>query len=98
LNYSIAIDESKKALNELNSIIYNLPSTKVSYIKFNKSIKTLHKLLNRHILDMSILLKNKNKQIEIDMFKMPDNFYDEYFSINSNDTKTNNYMSIYNMY
>lgn len=98
LNYSMAIEEVKKALNELNSIIYNLPFTQITYVKFNNSIKILHKLLNRHISDMSILIKNKNKLTDMNISKMPNNFYDEYFTINSNDTKSDNYMSIYNMY
>jgi hypothetical protein len=34
-NYEQAVDELRKALNEINAVIYNLPSTIVSYTKFN---------------------------------------------------------------
>jgi hypothetical protein len=97
-NYEVAILESKKALNELNSIIYNLPSTLITYNKFKDSIKVLHSLLNQHLIDMSILFKNKNKLDDINVEKMPDNFYDYNFLISSDDTKTKDYISTYNMY
>lgn len=98
LNYQLAIDETKKALNELNSVIYKIPSTIVNYKKFNKCIIVLHQLLNKHILDMSILFKNDNKTNDINSNSMPNNFYDEYFIISSDDTKMKGYMPVFNMY
>jgi hypothetical protein len=98
MNYEIATEETKKALNELNSIIYNLPSTKVSYMKLKDTIKTLHQLLNKHIRTIGEVFKNDNKVNDMNMFSMPDNFYDSYFLIAPNDTKTDNYNSTYNMY
>lgn len=98
LNYEMAIEESKKALNELNSLIYNLPSTKLSYIKFDDMIKILHGLLNKHILDIGILFKNQNKLVDITIHQMPDNFYDSYFFISPDDTKKKGYMSVFDMY
>jgi len=98
LNYEIIIFETKNALNELNSIIYSLPSNIITYNKFKNSMLTLHKLLNQHVYDMGILFKSSNKLDGINLNKMPDNFYDEYFFISSNDTKMNNYQSVYNMY
>ena len=97
-NYQNAIDESKKALNELNSIVYNLPLFKLSYNKLKDSIKQLHELLNQHIKNIAELSKNKNKVNDLNMFSMPDNFYDDYFVIMDNDTKTIDYNSTYNMY
>ena len=97
-NYEVAVVETKKALNELNSIIYNLPSTLVTYNKFKDSIKILHGLLNQHLIDMSILFKNTNKLNDINVGKMPDNFYDNNFVISPDDTKTKEYISTYNMY
>jgi hypothetical protein len=97
-NYEVAITESKKALNELNSIIYNLPSSLISYNKFKDSIKILHGLLNQHLRKISILFKNTNKLEDINIEKMPDNFYDSNFFISSDDTKTKEYISTFNMY
>jgi hypothetical protein len=98
MNYEIAIDESKKALNEFSSIIYNLPLDKSSYIIFKNTIKKLHQLLNKHIKVIGEIFKSHNKVNDINMFSMPDNFYDNYFSIMDNDTNTYNYNSTYNLY
>jgi hypothetical protein len=98
LNYEVAVEESNKALNEYNSIIYSLPSAKVSYKKFNDSIKVLHGLLNKHISNMGTLFKNKNKITDITISSMPDNFYDNEHNVKSNDMNTRDYKSVYNMY
>lgn len=98
LNYELAMEETKKALNELNSVIYSIPSTTESYNKFDKSVKVLHGLLNKHIYDMSVLFKNENKTNDITISTMPDNFYDSYFKISADDTKTSDYISTFNMY
>jgi len=98
LNYETIVLETKNALNELNSIIYNLPSSIITFNKFKNSMLILHKLLNQHVYDMGILFKSTNKLDDINLYKMPDNFYDEYFFISSNDTKVKNYQSVYNMY
>jgi hypothetical protein len=98
LNYEMAVQETKKALNELNSIVYNLPLDKISYKKLKESTTLLHELLNKNIKNISILCKNDNKKTEINMFSMPDNFYDDYFIISSDDTKTSDYHSTFNMF
>jgi len=98
LNYELAIEETKKALNDLNSLIYNIPSTKKSYNKLEESIKILHSLLNKHISDMAVIFKNENKMGEMSIDKRPDSFYDMYFKISEDDTKTEDYMSVYNLY
>jgi hypothetical protein len=98
LNYEEAVEEAKKALNELNSIIYNIPLNKVAYIKLKTSIKILHELLNKHIKNIADLFKNDNKVNELNMFSMPDNFFDDYFVISPDDTKTRGYNSTFNMY
>ena len=98
LNFQVAIDETKKALNELNSCIYNTPSTIVTYNKFNESIKILHGLLNQHILNMSKIFKNNNKVNDINIYSMPDNFFEDYFVISDDDTKMKGYMSVFNMF
>jgi len=97
-NYQVAIEESKKALNEFQSIIYKMPSTIVSYNKLRDSQKILHQLLNSYLMRMSNLFKNKNKIEEITIEYRPDNFYDENFFISSNDTETKNYISQFNLY
>ena len=97
-NYQTAIVEKEKALNELNTVIYNLPSTIVDYEKFNSTIQTLHSLLNQHLINMDTLFKNINKTKEINNSSMPDNFYDETFLIKANDMESKEYISTYNVY
>jgi len=97
-NFQVALDEKKKALNELNSLIYNLPSTYVSYNNFNDSIKILQSLLNKPISDMAILLININKTKEINITSKPDNFFQENYYISDDNTKTRDYISTFDMY
>jgi hypothetical protein len=97
-NYEQAVDELRKALNEINAVIYNLPSTIVSYTKFNNSIKILHGLLNKHIYDMGQIFKNDNKGEDLNLYKMPDSFYDEYFKIAPNNTNDKDYISTFDVY
>lgn len=97
-NYTVAVDEVKKALNELNSVIYNLPSAIVTYNKFGDSVKMLHGLLNQHIKNMATIFKDKNKTNEINLHERPDNFYDDYFVVSANDTREKGYISTFNMY
>lgn len=97
-NYETIILESKKALNELNSVIYNIPSSIIIFNKFRNSMLMFQKLLNQHIYDIGLLFKSNNNLDDINLYKRPDNFYDEYFFISPNDTKTENYHSVYNMY
>jgi hypothetical protein len=98
LNYELAIEETKKALNNLNSMIYNIPSTKLTYNRLEEGTKILHSLLNKHISDMAVIFKNDNKMGEMSIYKKPDGFYDMYFKIGDDDTKTEDYMSVYNLY
>ncbi len=97
-NYTVAIEETQKALNELNSVIYNLPSTLVTYNKFDESVKYLHSLLNQHISNMATVFKNQNKYNEMTNQMMPDSFYDDYFLVKADDTKTSEYKSVFNMF
>ena len=97
-NYQLAIEEKNKALNELNTIIYTLPNSLQSYNKLKDSTQILHSLLNQHILNMDTLFKNNNKLKDINLYSMPDDFYDNNFFISSNNTQTKDYMPIYNVY
>jgi len=98
LNYEQAIDETKKALNEFNTFIYSIYSTKYSYNKLKNSRTILHSLLNKHISDMATLFKNENKSDSINIDKKPDCFYDMYFKIDDNNTSSKDYISVYNVY
>ena len=98
LNYELAIDETKKALNDYNSFIYTIQHSKHNYNKLEDSIKILHSLLNKHISDMAVIFKNENKMEEMSIDKRPDSFYDMYFKIGENDTKTLDYISVYDVY
>jgi hypothetical protein len=98
LNYETVIFETKGALNELSSVLYNTPNNKITFNKFRYSITKLHKILNQHIYDFGNLIKSENKLEEINLYSRPDNFYDEYFFISPNDTKTLNYQPSFNLY
>ena len=98
LNYELAIDETKKALNDYNSFIYTIQHSKKNYNKLDDSIKILHSLLNKHISDMAVIFKNENKMGTMSIDKRPDSFYDMYFKIGENDTKTLDYISVYDVY
>jgi hypothetical protein len=97
-NYDTATLEVKKALNQLNSVIYNLPSSLIGYNKFKDSINILHGLLNQHLIEMSIIFKNNNKEKDINISQMPDNFFERNFYISSNDTKTRDFNPIFDVY
>ena len=97
-NYQIAVDESKKALNELQSLIYMTPSTIMTYNKFQNSIKVLHEILNAYLSRMSTLFQNKNKIEDITIDTKPDNFYDMNFFISADDTHTKNYISTFDLF
>jgi hypothetical protein len=47
---------------------------------------------------MAVIFKNENKMGAMSIDKRPDSFYDMYFKIGENDTKTLNYMSVYDVY
>jgi hypothetical protein len=96
LNYSTAVLEKNKALNSLNSAIYNIPENTVQ--KYMESIRMLHKLLNQHLTNIGNYFKNINKLNDLQINRVPDDFYDINFIISSDDTKTSDYISTYNMY
>jgi len=96
LNYNTAVLEKNKALNSLNSAIYNLPESYVP--KYMKAIKILHGLLNEHLNSIGNYFKNINKLNGLKVDNVPDDFYDINFIISPDDTKTRDYISTYNMY
>ncbi len=98
LNYELAIEETKKALNDFNSLIYTISLSKKSYNRLKESTNILHSLLNKHISDMAVIFKNSNKMKELNIGERPDSFYDMYFKISEDDTKTSDYNSVYNVY
>jgi hypothetical protein len=98
LNFELAIEETKKALNDFNSLIYTISLSKKSYNKLKESTDILHSLLNKHISTMSVIFKHANKNKELNNGERPDSFYDMYFKISEDDTKTSDYISVYNVY
>jgi len=96
LNYENAIYEKDNALNELSSVIYNLPNAELN--KYKDAIKILQSLLLSHIYNISELIKNKNKLNEITVETMPDDSYETNFKIKCDDTHTLGYMSVFNLY
>jgi hypothetical protein len=97
-NYEMAVEQSKKALNEFQALIYSIPSTIISYNKFEGSLKILHQILNAHLIKMNQLFQNLTDIENITIDTYPDNFYDMNFFISADDTKTKNYISTYNMF
>ena len=98
LNFETAIIESQSALNELNSVIYKIPSTIVNYKKYNDSLKLLHSLIFEILKDTSDIFKNDNKTQELNNYRMPDSFYETFFDIQPNNTKDMGYISTFNFY
>ena len=98
LNFETAIIESQSALNELNSVIYRIPSTIVSYKKYNDSVKLLHSLVLEILLDTASDFKNDNKTKELNNARMPNSFYETYFDVQADYTKDKDYISTYNVY
>lgn len=96
LNYNTAILEKSKAMNSLNSAIYNLSEGYM--IKYMKTLKLLQSILNGHLKTIGQYFKNENKTTEITINSVPDDFYDINFFISPDDTKTDDYLSVYNMY
>jgi hypothetical protein len=96
LNFETAIYEKNNALNELSSVIYNIPHAEV--VKYKDSIKVLQSLLTTHLYNISQILKNKNKLTPITVNTMPDDSYDTNFIIKDDDTHTKGYMSVFNLY
>jgi len=84
-NYTIAISETKKALNYLSSIIHQLPLSYMTYNKFKKSVELLHQLLNHHLDKMAGIFKNENIQNGLDISKKPSDMYEMYFKISGKD-------------
>jgi hypothetical protein len=96
LNYNSAVLEKNRALNALNSAIYNLPESIVP--KYMKSIELIHGLLNEHLKNIGNYFKNVNKLNGMQNDRVPDDFYDVDLLISPDDTKTKNYISTYDMY
>lgn len=97
-NYTIAIDEMNKSLNEFSTFVYNAPLTGSSYKKIHSSILVLRSLLSGELEDMDIIFKNNNKTEELNINSYPDDFYDINFLISPNDVKDINYLPNYNIY
>jgi len=97
-NYTIAIGEMNKSLNEFSTFIYNAPLTGKTYKKIHSSILVLRSLLTAELEDMNIVYKNNNKTQELTINSRPDDFYDINFLISPNDVKDIDYMPNYNIY
>ncbi len=96
LNYQTAILEKNKALNALNSLIYNIPESYVQ--KYMRAIKLLHGILNEHLKNIGEYFKNDVKLNGLSVDRVPDDLYEVDFYISPNDMNTRDYISTYNMY
>lgn len=96
LNYNTAILEKSKALNAFNSAIYNQPEATI--LKYMESLKILQSILNNHLKVIGEYFKNNNILNDITINSVPNDFYDINFFISPDDTKTKDYISVYNMY
>jgi hypothetical protein len=98
-NYTVAVDESKKALNEFQTIIYQLePLSELSFKIFLENRTKLHGLLNEHLYNIGVLFKQKNKLRDLDNSVYPDNFFEMNFEVAPNNTGSKGYISTYNMF
>jgi hypothetical protein len=96
LNYNSAILEKNKALNSINSAIYNIPEGNIP--KYMEGIKFLHGLLNQHLKQIGDYLKKDVKFNGLRVDRAPDDLYEVNFLISPDDTQTSDYISTYNMY
>ena len=92
------MEESDKALNDLNSLIYGLPTDKQSFDTFVSSIDLLHRLLNSHLKNISVIFKNDNKGMELNIDRKPDDFYEIDAFIRPNNTGEKGYISTYHVF
>ena len=75
-----------------------MPSTVNNYNKLNDSLTTLQKLLNTLVIKLGIILKEKNKYKDIDMYSRPDNFYYKIIDVDANNMNLKSYINIFDMY
>ena len=71
-NYENVKIESNKALNAFQAIIFSLPSTTVTYDKFNASLKILHSLLEKYLQNMTTICEIYNSKNEYNIDSIPD--------------------------
>ncbi len=65
---TVARQQKEKALNNLHSIIHQLPSTEVSNDTFNNNLTTLKSMLEKHIREMEKRVSKK----DLNIFSDPD--------------------------
>ncbi len=72
--FDTALLEYKEALNNLQSVIYKLPSNIVSNERFNDSLLQLKQLLNVHLNKLSTIISNDDKEYGFTMYSSPTPF------------------------
>ena len=97
-DYSDAADETKKALNEYASLIYSVPLDKYSYDTLEKNTLLLQSILYNELKEMNIILKNRNKNVELNIYEVPNDMLDSVFSVDADNTKEKGYVSSYDVY
>ena len=85
--YEVLLYLQKMCLNYFQSIIYNLPSTQVTNLKFTESLKILHEITNEIVNKTKNKIKETNKKNGINI-----NYYPIYDNQPApNDTKSFNF-------
>ena len=88
-NFETANLEKKKALNNLQSIIYNVPNYNQYNKKINKSLDILHQILNKYLNDILNICNINIKKNNYNIHSTPTNLLKSNYLINPNDNKDN---------
>jgi len=86
--------EYKEALNNMHTVIFNIPSTRITNYTFNNSLKNLEYLLIQHLDNIKNLVKKKFDTCEISNTSKP--IHDYY--ADPNDQKSKGYSMNYSLY
>jgi len=92
--YEQAKIEYREALNNLHTLIYSIPSTRITNYTFNNSLKNLEFLLMQHLDNIKNLAKLHFDQCEMSVNSQPIHDY----TANPNDTNSKGYNMNYSMY
>ena len=97
-NYESLIILKNKALNELSTLIYSIPTSTITYNKLQNSVNLLHEFLNRHIDIVSKLFQDKiSYNINNDSY-VPKDVFERHNNTSPNDMKLNNYQPTFDLY
>jgi len=98
-NLDVGKNEMTKALNSLESMIYNIHVNHIIQNKiFTNSVHVLQSILTRYIQEMEDICERQNKKDGLNVYSKPNDQLDSSFMVSPNDTKTSDYNPSYNLF